>query len=110
MTQQILNGILLNEQSELTLQDLCRACSSSAEWIIELVDEGVLDPVDMESVSYQQTQWRFSCDSLQRARTAKHLQRDLGVNLAGIALALDLLEEIKTLETHVRRYDINIES
>ena len=90
MKQTILNGLLLDEHTELSLNDLCRACSSSAEWIIELVDEGVLEPV-----VYQQTQWRFSADSLQKALTAMRLQRDLGINLAGIALALELLDEIE---------------
>jgi chaperone modulatory protein CbpM len=33
-----------------------------------------------------------------RLRTAHRLQRDLHINLAGAALALDLLEEIKTLK------------
>jgi len=102
MTQKTLSGILLDEQTELTLNDLCRACSSSAEWIIELVEEGVLEPV-----GYQQTQWRFSGISLQKVRTAMRLQQDLGINLAGIALALDLLDEINTLQARLCRYEPN---
>ena len=39
----------------------------------------------------------FSAIELRRARTAMRLQRDLGVNLAGIALILDLLDEVDTL-------------
>lgn len=102
MTQQILDGILIDEQTELSLNDLCTACSSSAEWIIELVEEGALEPI-----GYVQTQWRFSGNSLQRARTAMRLQRDLGINLAGVALALDLLGEIKILESRLCQLEIN---
>ena len=102
MTQQILDGILIDEQTELSLNDLCKACSSSAEWIIELVEEGALEPS-----GYIQTQWRFSGNSLQRARTAMRLQRDLGINLAGVALALDLLGEIKILESRLCKLEIN---
>lgn len=102
MTQKILNGTLLDEQAELTLSDLCCACSSSAEWIIELVEEGALEPNELKPLRHQQTQWRFSVSALQRARTAMRLQRDLGLNLAGIALALDLLDEINTLEVRMR--------
>jgi len=40
MSQLILNGTLLNEAAELTLNDLSRACASSAEWIVELVEIG----------------------------------------------------------------------
>ncbi|MDH5712049.1 MAG: chaperone modulator CbpM [Gammaproteobacteria bacterium] len=106
MTQKILNGIVLDEQTELTLNDLCCACSSSAEWIIELVEEGALEPVNLKLLGQQQTQWRFSVNALQRARTAMRLQRDLGINLAGIALTLDLLDEINTLEARLRRIEI----
>ena len=105
MKQEILDGILLDDQTELSLNDLCRVCSSSAEWIIELVEEGVLEPHD-----YQQTQWRFSATSLQKARTAMRLQRDLNINLAGVALALDLLDEIKTLEARLRLVEMNDDS
>ncbi len=97
MTNKILTGVLLDEQTELSLNDLCKACSSSAEWIIELVDYGALEPIGSEQLN-----WRFSANSLQRARTAMRLQRDLDINLAGVALALDLLDEIKFLRSQLR--------
>ena len=100
MNQHIHNVVLIDDEIELTLNDLCKACSSSAEWIIELVEEGALEPI-----GYQQTQWRFSGNNLQRARTAMRLQRDLGINLAGIALALDLLEKIETLESRLCQFE-----
>ena len=100
MNQQMHTGIIIDEETELSLNDLCKACSSSAEWIIELVEEGALEPI-----GYQQTQWRFSGNSLQRARTAMRLQRDLGLNLAGIALALELLEKIETLESRLCQFE-----
>jgi len=102
MTQTTLNGILLDEHTEVTLNDLCRACSSSAEWIIELVSEGVLEPI-----SYQQTHWRFTGVSLQKAQTAARFQRDLGINTAGIALALELLDEVKTLQARLDCLELN---
>ena len=110
MKQKILDGILLDEQTELSLNDICQACSSSAEWVIELVEEGALDPIRLKSVTTRQTQWRFTGDSLKKARTAMRLQRDLGVNLAGTALALDLLDEIETLQARLRRIDAQDES
>ena len=102
MNQQILNGILLDEKTQLTLVDLCCACSSGEEWIVELVEEGALEPLNLRSIGKQHTQWLFTADSLQKVRTAKRLQRDLNINLAGIALALNLLEQIDTLETKLR--------
>ena len=108
MQQTILDGMLLDEQAELTLNDLCCACSSNAEWIIELVEEGALEPVILKTDTNkpyddQQNQWRFTGYSLQRAQTARRLQRDLNINLAGVALALELLEEISSLQEQLRR-------
>jgi len=100
MKQKILSGILLDEQTELSLDDLCQACSSSTKWVIELVEEGALEPV-----GHEPSQWRFTGTSLQRAHTAMRLQRDLGLNLAGIALALDLLDEIETMRVRLRRLE-----
>jgi len=107
--QAMLDGVLLDEQAELTLNDLCCACSSSAEWIIELVEEGALEPVTLKTDTNkpsddQQNQWRFTGYSLQRAQTARRLQRDLNINLAGVALALELLEQVSTLQEQLRRH------
>ncbi|MDT8451690.1 MAG: chaperone modulator CbpM [Gammaproteobacteria bacterium] len=99
MKQTILNGILIDEQTELSVDELSRMCSSSIEYIIELVEEGVLEPV----TDHVPSQWRFPASSLQRARTASRLQHDLEINLAGVALALDLLDEIETLEARLHR-------
>jgi len=98
MNSKLLSGIVLDEETLLTLGDLCQACSRHAEWIVELVDEGILQPTGR-----QQTQWRFPGTSLQRARTAMRLQEDLHINLAGVALALDLLDEIESLRALVCR-------
>lgn len=104
MNEIILHGVLLDEQTELSLDELCYACSSSAEWVIALVEVGALDPLNYQQPLHEnQTRWKFSAYSLKRARTAMRLQRDLGVNQAGVALALDLLEEIETLEYKLQR-------
>ncbi|VAW76506.1 hypothetical protein MNBD_GAMMA14-1957 [hydrothermal vent metagenome] len=97
MPTTILKGILIDEQIRISLGDICRACSRHAEWVIELVDEGVLEPTGPSP-----EQWHFSPAALQRALVATRLQRDLGINLAGVALALDLLDEINTLRARLR--------
>ena len=46
-------------------------------------------------------QWRFGLREIHRVQTAQRLIRDLQVNLAGAALALDLLEELEELRRKV---------
>ena len=92
-----MSGIILEEQTELTLAEVCRACAVHAEYIIELVEEGVLVPDGNAPVS-----WRFTGTHMHRATVSLHLQRDLGVNLAGVALALQLLDEVEALRARIR--------
>lgn len=95
-----ITGLILEEQTELSLDDLCRACETEADRIMELVQEGVLAPAGSAPA-----EWRFSGAHLQRARVALRLQSDLDVNLAGVALALELLDELDELRARVQRLE-----
>lgn len=72
----------------LTLAELCRFCDADSAWVIELVEHGALDPLGSATA-----EWEFHAFSIARARKARRLQRDFDVNIAGIALILDLLED-----------------
>jgi len=85
------------EDDSLTLEQLCQACGVQPDWVISLVEESIIEPHGEEIHS-----WRFSGASLVRVRSALRLQRDLGVNLAGIALALDLMEELESLRAQIK--------
>ena len=92
-----LSGIILEELTELTLAEVCRACTVNVDCIVELVEEGVITPIGREP-----HRWRFSGTHMRRATVALRLQRDLGVNLAGAALALQLLDEVEALRARLR--------
>jgi chaperone modulatory protein CbpM len=98
--REILTGRVLDERVSLSIDELCRACRVRHEWVLELVEEGILEPQGRE---YRE--WHFSGTSLQRARTVWRLQQELGVNLAGAALALDLLDEIVALRARLGRFE-----
>ncbi|HGX93159.1 MAG TPA: MerR family transcriptional regulator [Candidatus Tenderia sp.] len=87
----VFSGCVIEEEVQLSLAELSQACCVNGEWLMALVDEGILEPLP------GQPQWRFSGESVHRARTVQRLQQDLGVNMAGAALALELLKEINTL-------------
>lgn len=95
----LLTGTLLDEECELSLRELATACGVSAEVLIEMVDEGMLVPHG----GGDPLGWRFPPSALKRARTALHLQEDLGVNLAGAALVVELLDEIRRLRSELDR-------
>lgn len=81
-----------------TLAELCDASGGEAAFIELLVEEGALVPSGAARDA-----WRFSGASLARARTAVRLVRDLDVNAAGVALALQLLDEIARLRERLAR-------
>jgi chaperone modulatory protein CbpM len=95
-----LTGLILDEDCRFTLVELSTACCVQMEFIIELVDEGIVEPTEQQR---EQQHWSFTGKSLLRARKARRLQQDLGINLAGAALVLDMMEEIERLNQLLRR-------
>ena len=99
-TISILTGEIVEEGMELSMADLCRACHVPAEQVIAIVEEGVIEPQGENPA-----QWRFQGSSLRRLNCVLRLQHDLGVNIAGAALALDLLAEVENLRSRLRRFE-----
>jgi chaperone modulatory protein CbpM len=84
---------------ELTLLELCHFCDADEAWVIELIQHGVVEPHGSGLAEYS-----FGQISVLRAKKARRLERDLGINMPGIALALDLLEERDHLRRLLGRY------
>ena len=100
MKEDLLTGDILDEHHELSLRELCRVCSLDTMRIVEFVDEGILKPTGRI-----QANWRFSAVTIQVVQRTVMLQRDLDINLAGVALVLDLMEEIEQLRSRVEVLD-----
>jgi len=97
----VITGTLLEEDSEVTLAQLCDACAVHAEAIEAMIAEGIVAPVG----AHGGARWRFERSSVVRVRTVLRMQQDLNVNLAGAALALDLLERIEALQARLKAVD-----
>ncbi len=93
-----LSGSIFDETIEITIVELCEVCSIETKLVDEMIDEGVLEPTGGHNEKR-----RFPYSSVRRTQTVIHLQRDLGLNLAGAALALELLDRIEILRTQLRR-------
>ena len=96
----VLSGKILEEDSEVTLAQLCEVCAVQAEAIEAMMEEGIV-----VAIGGDVTAWRFTRSTVVRVRTVLRMQRDLEVNLAGAALALDLLERIEALQARLRSFD-----
>jgi chaperone modulatory protein CbpM len=94
---QALSGAILEESALLTVKDLSRMCAVDERHIVEFVEEGVLNVVEINA-----SEWHFTGATLRRARLALRLERDLEINLAGVALALELMEELERLRRQLQ--------
>ncbi len=95
-----ISGIVLSEQETVTLDELAGLCTVEQSWVVELVEQGALEPLGSAG-----REWSFSAGALGRVRTAARLRRDLELDAAGIALALELLDEIDLLRARLRSLD-----
>ncbi len=98
-TRTALQGTVLDEHETLTAAELIRACGVTVVQVETWVAEGVIEPRDPDVRNREE--WRFAGPALARMRLAMRLERDLAVNAPGVALALDLLEEIASLRARL---------
>jgi chaperone modulatory protein CbpM len=94
---EIMTGTLIDDEQLFTLADLCRSCGVHAEVITDMVEFGIIEPQRTPAAK-----WQFTGSCLWRVATVVRLQRDLEVNLAGAALALDLIEEVRELRRQLK--------
>lgn len=90
---------VFDEGRRLHLDELCQVCGVETTVIVEFVSEGIL-----EVQGQRQEEWYFTGVSVKRVRTALRLQQDLDLNLPGVALVLDLLDELEELRRRAGRF------
>lgn len=99
MADNIVSGTVLDDSVRLSLTQVCRVCRVERAWVIELISQGVV-----EVERRNEDEWVFDALALRRLRVASRLQRDLGVNSAGAALAIDLMEQLERLRAELSRF------
>ncbi len=80
------------QKEVLSLDELCEITVMSKSTLIEIVEQGIVEPFGEEPES-----WRFDTHMLVTTRKALRLHRDLDINWSGIAFTLSLLEELEVL-------------
>ena len=94
-----LQGVILDRETTFTVREFSRACGVERSLVFTMLEEGVIDALPGTGGL------EFHGEALIRARRAVRLVEDLGVNWPGAALALDLLDELESLDSRgpVRR-------
>jgi chaperone modulatory protein CbpM len=87
----------LDRHHELSLTDLVELSGLTEAELRELVECGVITPIDPNSAERI-----FSAECLVTARTACRLRNDFELDSQGLVLALTLLDRIHDLEAQLR--------
>ncbi|MGE6384590.1 chaperone modulator CbpM [Pseudomonas sp. NPDC078416] len=77
----------------IDMQELCEVVDLPAAFVIEIVEHGILEPQGRKP-----DEWLFDSAALSIVRRAVKLHHELQLEWDGVALALNLLEELE----HVR--------
>lgn len=96
----LLSGELIGEGDWITVTEICRLCRIDPGSVHELAELGLLAPRGSAP-----GEWEFPAAVLPRLRVVARLMRDLGVNVSGAALAVELLESQRELERQIRRLE-----
>jgi chaperone modulatory protein CbpM len=94
----ITHAVIVETEVRFSLSELSSVCGVEMALLESLVHEGVLTPLGDSP-----THWRFEGSVLPRARTATRLAQDLELSAPGVALVLDLCDEIEALKAQLRR-------
>ncbi len=97
MRVELTEVLWFDERHELSLRELAERSGLTEAELRELVDSGVIAPVDPDRAPRH-----FRAECIVTAKTACRLRDDFELDADGLALVLSLLERIRGLESQVR--------
>jgi len=91
-------ALWLDEQRVVSLSELVEVSGLSSEELIELAQGGAIPFREVQGANYV-----FSASVISVARTACRLRDELELDMAGLAVALRLLDRVRGLEEEIAR-------
>ena len=88
---------IVDPEGALTLDEICERSPLDVDFVVSCVEYGIAEVLGKESVQ----SWHFSFASVQRLQKARRLQRDLGMDFAGLSMVLELLDDREEMRQRV---------
>jgi DNA-binding transcriptional MerR regulator len=85
--------VLQPRRDQLRLEEVASRANVHPQIVRRLVDLGLIEPADTPSTGIL-----FDPEVVHRIRVIQRLRRDLGINLQGIGVILELLDRLKRYE------------
>ena len=82
-----------NEGAQLTLDALASRVGLHPALVERFVECGLIEPIEWEG-----GRLLFDISTITRLYTIRRLRESLGINLAGLAVTLDLLDKLRALQ------------
>ena len=79
---------------QLDMRTLCQEADITADWVIEIVEHGIVEPSGRTPED-----WVFDARAPLTLKRAVKLHEELELEWEGVALALELLEEVQQLRS-----------
>ena len=98
MESNVLEAVWLNESGQCTMVHLAEVSGLNSAELQSLVDSGVLAPLPAAEDSLA-----FATSAMLVVRTARRLRDDFELSPVGLALAMQLLERVHTLDRELER-------
>ncbi|MEY2919575.1 MAG: hypothetical protein RL261_880 [Pseudomonadota bacterium] len=95
----VLHAQFLGDDDWLRIDEICTRLCVERQWIVEMVELGALDAQG----GLEPAAWLFPRRELPRVLAMTRLVTDLGVNLTGAAIIVELVEERRRLLSQLRR-------
>lgn len=86
-------GVLIEDSETMSYTEVCHKYNIPKELLLEMMEYGLFS-----NHSSQIEQLQLHPKELRRIESAFRLHRDLGINLPGVVLAIELLEKIEHLD------------
>lgn len=87
----VISGIIIDNKTTVTIVEICQHYHIEKTLVFEMIEHGIIEPINSAS-----DEMLLDVFAQKRLRSALRLREDLEINLPGIALALELLDELES--------------
>lgn len=100
----VVTGVLIDENAKISFLEVCEQFDLSKDMIQEMIEHGFF-----EEHPLQKNDALIDQRTLDRIHSAQRLGQDLGINIPGIVLVLELLDELEQMknELHILRHHLD---
>ncbi|SMF48428.1 chaperone modulatory protein CbpM [Alteromonadaceae bacterium Bs31] len=88
----------------ISFKELCQVEGIESELIVEIVEYGIVTPLDKNTDARPYDQWLFDTGTIHWIKKALRLRQDLEIDWLAIAFVIDLMRQKETLQKENELY------